>query len=43
MHLTGDEPGTHFMTQIGLLFKGESFLFGESTMTETSRADLEDG
>ena len=30
------------MTQIGLLFKGEEFLFGESTMTEAFRADLED-
>ena len=30
------------MTQISLLFKGESFLFGESTMTEAFRADLED-
>ena len=29
MHLAGDGPGTHFM-----LFKGESFLVGESTMTE---------
>ena len=41
MHLVGDGPGTHFMTQIGLLFKGEEFLFGESTMTEAFRADLE--
>ena len=38
MHLAGDGPGTHFMTQIGLLFKGEEFLFGESTMTEEFRA-----
>jgi len=42
MHLAGDGPGTHFMTQIGLLFKGEEFLFGESTMTEAYRADLEE-
>ena len=42
MHLAGDGPGTHFMTQIGLLFKGEEFLFGESTMTEAFRTDLED-
>lgn len=42
MLLAGDGPGTHFMTQIGLLFKGETFLFGESTMTEAFRADLED-
>ena len=42
MHLAGDGPDTHFMTQIGLLFTGESFLFGESIMTETFRSDLED-
>lgn len=37
VHLAGDGPGTHFMTQVGLLFKGEEFFFGESTMTEVSR------
>jgi len=42
MYMAGDGPGTHFMTQLGLLFKGERFLFGESTMTEAVRADLED-
>jgi len=41
MHLAGDGPGTHFMTQVGLLFKGEDFSCGESTMTEDFRADLE--
>jgi len=42
MHLAGDGPGTHFMMQIGLLFKGEEILFAETTMTEAFRADLED-
>jgi len=41
MHLAGDGPGTHFMTQIGLLFKGEEFVFGESTLAEAFRIDLE--
>lgn len=41
MHLAGDGPGTHFMTEIGLLFKGEEFLFGKTTMGEEFRADLE--
>jgi hypothetical protein len=41
MHMAGDGPGMHFMTQIGMLFKGEEFMFGESTMTEAFRADLE--
>ncbi len=41
MHLAGDGPGTHFMTEIGLLFKGEEFLFGVPTMGEEFRADLE--
>ena len=36
MHLAGDGPGTHFMTEIGLLFKGEEFLFGVTTMGEDS-------
>jgi len=42
MHLGGNGPGTHFMTQIGLLFKGEEFLSEENTMTEAFHADLED-
>lgn len=41
MHLAGDGPGTHFMTQIGMLFKGEEFFFDQTTMTEAFRADLE--
>ena len=41
MHVAGDGSGTHFMTQIGLLFKGEEFVFGESTLAEAFRIDLE--
>ena len=42
MYMAGDGPGTHFMTQLGLLFKSESFLFGGSTMTEAFHTDLQD-
>lgn len=42
MQLAGDGPGTHFMTEIGLLFKGEKFFFGEPAFTENFCTELAD-
>ncbi len=37
MHIAGDGPKPHFMTEVGVLFRDESFLFTVVTMDEAFR------